>query len=118
MTKSKQELIEKAVSGDTTPTPTVAKTVSGYKHVSRVAYGQEDVTHETVQVADFGNEPVGHVTVGAHITKNLGNYESAKVNVEVSLPVLASHDEVVRVYGEITELVNEMIAEQLAGLKQ
>jgi hypothetical protein len=111
-----------AALGINNETPTIASQ-QGYKFVHRARYegkalAEEEETTEQITVADFQGEPTGTVTVGAHVTKNLGNYESAKVTVEISLPCLASYEEAVRVYGELNELVSDMIAEQVEGIKK
>jgi hypothetical protein len=69
---------------------------------------------EPIKVPNFNNLPTAKVSVSGHMTKNLGNYESARVGVEISLPCLPVESEVVRVYGELQELVGEMLTEQLS----
>jgi hypothetical protein len=95
----------------------------GHKSVRRAVYNgltkEETVQDEQdamILVPDFGSEPTGHVTVGAQIVKNLGNYESARVHIELSLPTYASQEEQVRVYSELQGLVTEMMNEQLGEI--
>lgn len=117
---TKKKLLEEAIDG---PAPEVKQAVKdgkeGYIFVSRPAYGEEDrdVTM-SVPVADFSGQPTGHVTVTAQYTKNLGNYESAKIGIEVSLPVLASDEELVRVYDKAQTIVSEILQEQIAAVSK
>jgi hypothetical protein len=90
---------------------------AGSVYVSRVAYGQEEVDTTPIEVPNFQGVPVARVTVTSHITKNLGNYESAKLGVEVSLPCFPIEEEIVRAYDKAQTLVAEILIEQLDGLK-
>lgn len=113
---SKKDLIKEAVDG---PEVVIEKTAEeGYIWVSRVAYGDEHVESIPIKVADFQGQPTGRVAVSAHYTKNLGNYESARIGIEISLPVLASEEEVVRVYDKIQTLVSDVLSEQIAAVSK
>lgn len=89
-----------------------AEKVEGYVYVSRVAYGNEEVSTEPLKVPDFQGVPVARVTTGASFTKNLGNYESAKITVEVSLPCFPEESEIVRAYDTAQTLMGDMLEEQ------
>jgi hypothetical protein len=93
---------------------------NGYKWVSRVKYNnltketvEEYTEEENIAVPDFEGIAPGRATVSAHVTKNLGNFESARVGVELSLPTLPTKEELVRVYDELQEVAASMIDEQL-----
>jgi hypothetical protein len=113
---SKKQLITEALEGPTTTTDTSSE--EGYIYVSRVAYGDEQVETTPIKVADFKGQPTGRVAVTAQYTKNLGNYESAKIGIEISLPVLASEEEVVRVYDKIQTLVSDILSEQISAVSK
>lgn len=92
----------------------------GYSWVTAARYrGKEEVsvteTQERLSVPNFNNLPTARVTVSGHMTKNLGNYESARIGVEVSLPCYPVEEEVVRVYTELQELVGSMLDDQAKG---
>lgn len=89
----------------------------GYIYVSRVAYGEEEVSTQPLKVPSFQGVPTANVAVTAHITKNLGNYESAKIGVEISLPCFPTEEEIVRAYDVCQKLSEAILAEQVAGLK-
>ena len=114
----KKEAIKNALEDGVVETALEVSGKEGYIWVTKVAYGDEEATNERIKVADFQGQPTGHVTVGAAYTKNLGNYESARVNIEISLPVLASEEEVIRTYDRIQTLVSDILAEQNASLSQ
>ncbi len=52
--------------------------------MQRVAYGVEEETKETVQVPVFGTE-VARIRVNAGTTRNLGDYNSARVDVMIEM---------------------------------
>ena len=112
-----KKLIEEALS-DNAVAPATVSEEQGYIYVNRVAYGEEVTTNEQIKVADFQGQPTGTVAVSAQYTKNLGNYESAKIGIEISLPVLASEEEVVRVYDKIQTLVSDILSEQVAAVSK
>lgn len=87
----------------------------GYIFVSRIAYGEEEVSTYPIKVPDFQGVPVARVTTGASYTKNLGNYESARINIEVSLPCLPVEEEIVRAYDKAQNLMGDMLLEQMAA---
>lgn len=89
--------------------------LDGYIYVSRVAYGEEEISTEPLKVPDFQGVPVARVTTGASYTKNLGNYESAKVTVEVSLPCFPVEEEIVRAYDTAQVLMGDMLQEQMSA---
>lgn len=53
--------------------------------------------------------PVAYVRVGSSITKNMGNFNSIKADVSVSLPCYATESEVVRVADLASELVHNIL---------
>ncbi len=89
---------------------------AGRKFVSRVAYGDENLETTQLSVPLFDGA-TGMVTVGGERVVNLGNYESARIKVEVSLPCYPVDEEIVRVADHCSELVAALVNEQIGGLK-
>jgi hypothetical protein len=80
--------------------------------VRRVAYGAEQEEKETVRVPIFHTSPA-RVRVAGGITKNLGNYESARVDVMIELPCYPEASEVERTYEYASALLDKLIPEQV-----
>lgn len=84
-------------------------TASGKVTVTRV-YGSKDapggIVEEQLEVQKFITDPA-YVTVGAGTTKNLGDYESLRVDVRISLPCYA--EEVDDVYDDVAEKVADRL---------
>lgn len=100
-------------------------TRDGYVWVNRTIYNSltkevlsEDESHERIAVPNFNGLPTGRATISGHITKNLGNFESARIGVELSLPTLPTQEELVRVSAELQEIVGELLAEQVQALDE
>lgn len=98
-------------------------TETGYVWVNSTKYNgktKDEVTttdsHELLRVPNFHGLQPARVTISGHMTKNLGNYESARIGIEVSMPCLPVEEEIVRVYSLAQELVSDMLDEQLRGL--
>lgn len=94
----------------------------GYKWVNKTIYNgltketlSEEAVHESILVPDFQGIPTGRVIVSGHVTKNLGNFESARIGVEMSLPTLPTEEELVRVYDNLQQIVSELIDQQLTA---
>lgn len=67
-------------------------------------------------------EPMASVHVSVGITRNLGNYESVKINVGVTLPCRPDADEIEQTYTEAKgwvdskiEAINEEVSAQLGN---
>lgn len=66
-----------------------------------------------VEVPLFNNIEPAKVSLTAGITKNLGNYEAAKMSVTVTMPCLPNLEEVLRTYNEIKPLVSSLLEEEI-----
>lgn len=95
---------------------------NGYKWVNKTIYNnltkeviEDETTHERIMVPDFQGE-VGRVTISGGVTKSLGNFESARIDVSFSLPCQPVHEELIRVQDELQMLVSDVLEEQLSGL--
>jgi hypothetical protein len=80
--------------------------------VHSVAYGTENESRETIRVPVFGTTPA-KVRVCGSITRNLGDYNSARVEVMVELPCYPVESEIRRAYDYATGLVDELIPAEL-----
>ena len=80
--------------------------------VRRTAYGQEHEREEEIEVPAF-HGPVGYVRVGGSVTKNLGDYNSARVEVSVSLPTYPTPQEIERTYRFGSQLVDQYVSREL-----
>jgi hypothetical protein len=82
--------------------------------VRRTSYGQqEDVTQETIEVPRFETPPA-YVRVSGGVTRNLGDYNSAKVEVSVQLPCYPEETEIDRAYRYASDLVDNLIRREMA----
>lgn len=89
----------------------------GYTFKKRTVYGQEEESQERIRVPDL---PAAHakVTVGGSVTKNLGDYNSARVEVIICMPCLPELSEIERVYGIVSQKVDDLIDKELQPLIQ
>lgn len=90
----------------------------GSKNVAR---GSSKVTTNTPDIeveildeldSDISSVNPGYVSVTAGITKNLGNYESAKIGVTVSLPCEPSIEGAEARYTDVSVLVDRLMDEE------
>lgn len=115
-TRKKGRPRKKAVDNASVATTKQTQTApSGTLIISRTAYGVETDTTEKITVPLFPTTPAT-VRVGGHVTKNLGNYESAKIAVEIEMPCLPEHSEVLRVYQMVSGWIDDLVAEELNKL--
>lgn len=97
------------------------KQETGRRITNTEAYGSETTQEEPLDVRTFkpGVEPA-FVRVGAGKTLNMGNYESLRIDVSVTMPCLPS--EVNATFEELSDLVAEKLldeeAEWLGSAKQ
>lgn len=81
--------------------------------VSRAAYGKEfDELIPAVRVPVFHTEPA-KVRVEGSVTKNLGDYNSARVAVCIELPCYPEDSEIRRAYTYASALLDELLPAQL-----
>lgn len=78
----------------------------------RSKIGDKDAEEQVVQkrqVVDDLPEHPAHVQVGGGLTKNLGNYESAKLNVSITAPCENTDKAIRATYKHISALVEELL---------
>jgi len=81
--------------------------------VSRVAYGITTESAERIRVPVFQTTPA-RVRVTGSVTRNLGDYNSARVEVSIEMPCYPEQSEVQRTYDYISGLLDTMIPAELA----
>ena len=74
--------------------------------VRKTAFGKEEVSSERVRIRPFISTPA-NISVKAGITINLGNYESGRVDVMLSMPCYP--EEVDGVYEDVKGWVDSRV---------
>lgn len=67
-------------------------------------------SHEIEDTVECANP--AYVGVNQGMTKNMGDFNSVKIGVHVSLPCLPDEDDIRRAYVKATKLVNEFMDEE------
>ena len=97
--------------------PPVDKTSEGFLHVKRTCYGREEESDEVVRVPDLAGQLNGvqpaRVRIGGSVTRNLGDYNSARVEVMMELPCLPEVEEMRRVADLISAEIDRIIPAEL-----
>jgi hypothetical protein len=75
---------------------------------------ESDPTNETIEVTKFETEPA-KVRVGFGLTINLGNYESARLDVSVEVPCYK--EQVDDAYDKAKVWVEERVQQEVAEIK-
>lgn len=73
--------------------------------VTTTALGEEKQTQDTIQVSRFMTEPA-YVRASAGVTRNMGNYQSLRVDVSLTVPC----------YVEEIDAMFPMVADRVAAL--
>lgn len=84
----------------------------GFVQVHRTAYGVEEESREVIRVPLFHTEPA-RVRVVAGTTRNLGDYNSARVEVMVEMPCYPEPTEIQRTYEFITGTIDQIFPQEL-----
>lgn len=85
--------------------------------VTRSAYGEPITeTEEVIQVPKFVGE-VARIRVEGGITKNMGDFNSARVSVSVDLPCYPEMSEITRVGTLAARMVHERINKEYEAIK-
>jgi hypothetical protein len=97
--------------------PVAIRAPEGFLNVHRALYRGRDLLHEeeradTVAVPMFTG-PTGHVTVDGSITRNMGDYNSVRVRVSVSLPCYPEDSEIRRAYDHASLMIDELLPAEL-----
>lgn len=98
-------------------TPEVIRAPAAWKHVTRALYhGKQllDEQHEEEVIAVPAFEgPVGYVNVDGGITKNMGDFNSVRVRVSISLPVYPVDSEIRRAFQHASNLLDDLLPSEL-----
>ena len=105
---------QRAVSTPTQPTQQRQGTVS----VRRAIYENRELASETeytqtVDVPFYEDVSLGSVAVEGGITRNMGDFNSVRVSVNLTLPCLPEMSEVERAYDTATRFVSGKVQEEL-----
>ena len=81
--------------------------------VSRTKFNQIDEERQSLEIRPFGTDPA-HIVVKLGRTINLGNYESARVDVSIDIPCYV--EEVKQVYSDVMEYAQGLLAEEVTKI--
>ncbi len=84
----------------------VATTQDAVVSVTASGVGVEEEKRKVIEVRKFETEPA-YVRVNAGVTKNLGNYESLRVDVSLTVPCYV--EEIEKVQKKTAEMVAAML---------
>jgi hypothetical protein len=77
--------------------------------VTRTVYGTEtEVQNDKISVPLFTMDPA-RVSVAGGVTRNTGDYNSARVDVRIELPCYPEASEIERVYNIASEMVDRFV---------
>ena len=83
--------------------------------VSKTQFNQQTEEKSFINIRPFGTEPA-HVSVKLGRTINLGNYESAKIDVMVDIPCY--REEVKDVYQDVLNYVEEVLSKEVSKITE
>jgi hypothetical protein len=91
---------------------------AGYVTINATAYGNqvEEVTHELI-VPTFEGVTPARVRLTGSVTKNLGNYNSARVEASIEMPCLPEASEIARVSKLIADWIDEILDTQVSRIE-
>lgn len=84
-------------------------------YTGKVPFSERE-KEDKVRVPVFETEPARVRVVGS-VTRNLGNYNSARIEVMVELPAYPVDSELEHAYRHASRLVDQWIREELAALE-
>jgi hypothetical protein len=74
---------------------------------------EDSAKEELIKVTPFMTDPAS-VTVGAGVTKNMGNYESLRIFVQMTVPCYK--EELDDIYPKVRDLVDKKLEAEMAEL--
>lgn len=93
------------------PTEVISK--EAHYEVRKTVLGKEQVDNGRIRIRPFVTTPA-NVSVKAGVTVNLGNYESARVDVMLSIPCYV--EEIDAVYEQTKDWVDRMVKKEYEEL--
>lgn len=113
MTEIRTRTRTRAVNLGSTDKEPVLQSDEGFIHVTRVIYGDEtEVVNDRVRVPVFHTAPA-RVRVGGGVTRNQGDFNSARFDVVVELPCYPEKTEILRAGAYAAQLVDEFLSEEM-----
>ena len=103
------------------PEPITIETRDSIAEVRKTAFGKEEVSNERIRIRPFISQPAS-ISVKAGVTINLGNYESGRVDVMLTMPCYP--EEVDETYETVKQWVDARVdherrtIEAAIGVKQ
>lgn len=91
-------------------TKATTQSATSSKKVMVSIYGADEDDKEEREVLQFESDPA-YVKVNAGVTKNLGNYESLRVDVSISVPCYV--EVVQETFDAVAEQVSELLADEV-----
>lgn len=95
----------------------INQTAEGFLTVKATCYGRDHETDEVIRVPDLAAQLNGvqpaRVRIGGSVTRNLGDYNSARVEVMMELPCLPEIGEMRRVADLISAEIDRIIPTEL-----
>lgn len=84
----------------------------GTIEVFRSAYGRQTESRERIRVPVYGTN-VARVGVKGGITRNLGDYNSARVDVSIEVPCYPVEEDIRAAYVFASEMIDELLPLEL-----
>jgi len=87
----------------------------GFFEVRKTVFGKETVSEDRIRIRPFATNPAT-VSVKAGATVNLGNFESARIDVMLSMPCYV--EEVNFIYEQVKDWVDDRVQKEYKELKE
>jgi hypothetical protein len=76
---------------------------------------EKEITPSTTTIKNTNaSSPQAFVTVEGGVTKNLGDYNSAKISISITMPCDPTLEATREMYGKLSDLVDELMEEEYA----
>ncbi len=95
--------------------PVSIETRDAIAEVRKTVFGKEEVSSERIRIRPFVSNPAS-ISVKAGVTINLGNYESGRVDVMLTMPCYP--EEVDQIYNEVKEWVDSRITHERRTIEE
>lgn len=85
----------------------------GYLYISQTNYGEEKEEYHEIRVPSFEGVHPARVKLSGSVTRNMGNYNSARIEVSIDMPCLPVASEVARVATLVESWVDEIVGDKI-----
>lgn len=89
------------------------KEEKGYVFISETNYGDTKEEYHEIRVPSFEHVHPARVKIAGSVTKNMGNYNSARIEVSIDMPCLPVASEVARVATLVESWVDEIVGDKI-----